>query len=196
MGEREASMGREQDRRAAIVQAQIELNKKPIYLDTETTGLKDHDQIVEICLLDHDGAIAFQSLVKPTVRIPLDATRVHHITDAMVSHAPTWPEIWPQVEALLSTHRIAIYNAEYDLRMMQQSHRAHGMVWASPAGHVCIMKLYAQFRGDWNSRAGNYRWYSLDEARAQCGLDLPNAHRAHADTLLARAVLHYSAAQR
>jgi hypothetical protein len=58
------------------------------------------------------------------------------------------------------------------------------------------MKLYAQFRGDWNSRMGNYRWHSLDDARAHCGLDLPNAHRAQADTLLARAVLHYVAAQR
>jgi hypothetical protein len=38
-----------------------------------------------------------------------------------------------------------------------------------------------------NSRAGNYRWHSLDDARWQCGLDLPNAHRAQADTLLARA---------
>ena len=45
-------------------------------------------------------------------------------------------------------------------------------------------------------RAGNYRWHSLDDARGQCGLDLPNAHRAHADTLLARAVLHFVAAQR
>ena len=189
-------MGREQDRRAAIAQAQIELNKKPIYLDTETTGLKDTDQIVEICLLEHDGSIAFQSLVKPTVKIPPDATRVHHITDAMVSTAPTWPEIWPQVETMLTTRRIAIYNAEYDLRLMQQSHRAHGLVWSAPISHFCIMKLYAQFRGDWNSRTGNYRWYSLDDARWQCGLDLPNAHRAHADTLLARAVLNFMAAQR
>ncbi len=189
-------MGRDQDRRAAIAQAQIELNKKPIYLDTETTGLKDHDQIVELCLLDHDGEIAFQSLVKPTVKIPPDATRVHHITDAMVSTAPTWPEIWPQVEVLLTTRRVAIYNAEYDLRLMVQSHRAHGLIWSTSVNHFCIMKLYAQFRGEWNSRAGTYRWYSLDDARWQCGLDLPNAHRAHADTLLARAVLHYLAAQR
>ena len=73
-------MGREHDRRAAIAQAQIELNKKPIYLDTETTGLKDFDQIVEICLLEHDGSIALQSLVKPTVKIPPDATvRVFHV---------------------------------------------------------------------------------------------------------------------
>ncbi len=189
-------MGREQDRRAAIAQAQIELNKQPIYLDTETTGLNDRDQIVEICLLDHDGSIAFQSLVKPTVKIPLDATRVHHITDALVSTAPTWPEVWPQVEAILTTRRIAIYNAEYDLRLMQQSHHAHGLAWSTPINYFCLMKLYAQFRGDWNARAGNYRWHSLDDARWQCGLNLPNAHRAHADTLLARAVLNFIAAQR
>lgn len=189
-------MGREQDRRAAIAQAQIELNKKPIYLDTETTGLTDYDQIVEICLLEHDGSTAFQSLVKPTVKIPLDAARVHRITDALVSAAPTWPEIWLQVEALLTSRRVAIYNAEYDLRLMRQSHLAHHLAWSSAISHFCIMKLYAQFRGDWNSRAGNYRWYSLDDARSQCGLDLPNAHRAQADTRLARALLHHVAAQR
>jgi DNA polymerase III subunit epsilon len=189
-------MGREHDRRAAIAQAQIELNKQPIYLDTETTGLKERDQIVEICLLEHDGSIAFQSLVRPTVKIPPDATRVHHITDALASNAPTWPEIWPEIETLLATRRIAIYNAEYDLRLLKQSHGAHGLNWATPISHFCIMKLYAQFRGDWNSRAGNYRWHSLDDARAQCGLDLSNAHRAYADTLLARAVLQYVARQR
>ena len=188
-------MGREHDRRAAIAQAQIELNKQPIYLDTETTGLKDRDQIVEICLLESDGSIAFQSLVKPTVKIPADAIRLHHISEAMVSTAPAWPEIWPQVEATLATRRIAIYNADYDLRLMKQSHLAHGLFWSPAISSFCIMKLYAQFRGEWNSRAGNYRWHSLDDARGQCGLDLPNAHRAHADTLLARAVLHFVAAQ-
>jgi DNA polymerase III subunit epsilon len=189
-------MGREHDRQAAIAQVQIELNKKPIYLDTETTGLKDRDQIVEICLLDHDGSIAFESLVRPTMRIPLEATRVHGITDALVSNAPTWPEIWPQVEILLTERRVAIYNAAYDLRLLQQSHRTHGLTGPISISHFCVMKLYAQFRGDWNARAGNYRWHSLDDARWQCGLALPNAHRARADTLLTRAVLHFVASQR
>jgi DNA polymerase III epsilon subunit-like protein len=188
-------MGREQERRSAIAQAQIELNKQPIYLDTETTGLKDNDQIVEVCLLEHDGSIAFQSLVKPTVMIPFDATRVHHITDAMVSHAPTWPEIWPQLESFFQQRRIAIYNAEYDLRLIEQTQRLHGQPCALPLSNFCIMKLYAQYRGEWNARQRHYRWYSLEDARWQCGLDLPNAHRAYADTLLARAVLHFVAAQ-
>jgi DNA polymerase-3 subunit epsilon len=188
-------MSREHDRRAAIAQAQIELNKRPVYLDTETTGLKPTDQIVEICLLDADGTVLFESLVKPTTKIPADALRVHHITDAMVAAAPTWRELWPQLEPILAQRRIAIYNAEYDLRLMQQSHRAHGLTWATPVSSFCIMKLYAQFRGEWNPRARSYRWHSLDDARWQCGLDLPNAHRARADTLLSRALLLWMAAQ-
>ena len=188
-------MTREQDRRAAIAKAQIELKKQPIYLDTETTGLKNADQIVEICLLEHDGTVLFESLVKPTVKIPPDAVRVHHITDALVAAAPTWLELWPQLEPLLAQRRIAIYNADYDLRLMQQSHRAHRLEWTLPVSSFCIMKLYAQYRGDWNSRSGSYRWYSLEDARYQCGLDLPNAHRARADTLLSRALLLWLAAQ-
>jgi DNA polymerase III subunit epsilon len=189
-------MGREQDRKAAIAKAQIELNKKLAYLDTETTGLKDRDQIVEICLIDNDGVVLIDSLVKPTVKIPFDATRVHGITEAMVSNAPTWAELWPQLEPILAERRLAIYNADYDLRLMQQSHRVHGLSWQTPISQFCIMKLYAQYRGDWNARSGSYRWVSLDDARWQCHLALPNAHRAKADTLLARAVLQYVAAQK
>ena len=189
-------MRREQARREAIAKAQIELKRQPVYLDTETTGLNKTDQIVEVCVIDHEGAILLNSLVKPTVKIPYDAIRVHHITDEMVKNAPTWPEVWPQLAVVLSERRCAIYNADYDVRLLQQSHRAHGLTWSTPLNEFCIMKLYAQFRGDWNSRTGDYRWYSLEEARWQCGLDLPNAHRAHADTLLARAVLHYVATQK
>ena len=185
--------GREQARREAIAKAQFELRKQPVYLDTETTGLNPTDQIVEISFVDHDGSGLYESLVKPMIPIPLDATRVHGINAATVKDAPTWPEIWPQVEAILSTRRVAIYNADYDLRLLQQTQRAHQLDWPLTVSNFCIMKLYAQFRGEWDSRRGSYRWHKLDEARYQCHLDLPNAHRARADALLARAVLHYVA---
>ena len=189
-------MTREQARREAIAAAQIKVNRRPVYLDTETTGLNPTDQIVEICLIEADGSILFESLVKPTGRIPYDATRVHGITEAMVANAPTWPEIWPQVSAALAGRQLGIYNAEYDLRLMQQSHKVHALEWPAPEfTSFCIMKLYAQFRGEWDSRRGNYRWHSLENARMQCRLDVPNAHRARADALLARAVLEHMAQQ-
>ena len=161
-------MGREQDRRAAIAKAQIELNKKLVYLDTETTGLKDHDQIVEICLIDNDGAVLIDSLVKPTVKIPLDATRVHGITDAMVSTAPTWPEMWPQLEPIFAERRIAIYNADYDLRLMQQSHRAHGLTWQTTHQPLLHHEVVRSVSRGLEFAVGQLSLVSLDDARWQC----------------------------
>jgi DNA polymerase-3 subunit epsilon len=183
-----------QARQSAILQAQLEVQHKPVYLDTETTGLETADQIVEICILDHDGKTLIDSLVKPKGKIPILASRIHGITDEMVAEAPTWPEIWPQVEAALAGRRVAIYNAEFDLKMLKNSHLKYHLRWAFP-GEVsfCVMKLYAQFYGEWNYTYGSYRWQKLEEAARQCKIEVKGAHRARADALMARSVLQYMA---
>jgi DNA polymerase III subunit epsilon len=184
------------ERQTAIFEAKREVSRKPIYLDTETTGLEGTDQIIEICVLDHDGTVLIDSLVKPTGPIPPDAMRIHGITNGMVKDAPPWPDLWPQVKTAIADRRVAIYNSEFDVRLMRQSHRKHQMSWEMPNDlFCCVMKLYARFYGQWDSYRGSYRWQNLEAAGRQCKIALPNAHRAHADTLLARAVLQYMAGQ-
>ena len=181
--------------RSAASKAQEWLARQPIFLDTETTGLDRRDQVVDICLVDHDGSILFDSLVRPTVRVPLEASRIHGITNEMVAGAPSWTEIWPEIEPLLSTRPTGIYNLDFDVKMVHQTHQAHGIPWRfNPSQAFCIMKLYAEYRGEWNHRFGNYRWHKLEEAGRQCRIPLPNSHRAKDDALLARAVLLHMAA--
>jgi DNA polymerase-3 subunit epsilon len=183
-------------RAAAAALAQAALTGRPLYLDTETTGLGAHDEIIEICLLEADGSVLLTSLVRPQHTIPADVVRIHRITNAMVADAPTWAELWPQVAEQIEGRRLAIYNADFDLRMMRQSHARYGLPWARHERQsLCIMKLYAQFRGDWNQAYRSYRWHSLENAGRQCGIALPNSHRAADDALLARAVLHAIAGQ-
>ena len=183
-----------QARKSAILQAQFEVAHKPVYLDTETTGLEAADQIVEICILDHDGKMLINSLVKPKGKIPILASRIHGITDEMVTDAPTWPELWPQVEAALAGRHVAIYNVDFDLNMMKNSHRKYHLRWAFPSeAPFCVMKLYAQFYGEWNYQYGSYRWQKLEEAARQCKIAVKGAHRARADALMARGVLQYMA---
>jgi len=184
-------------RAAAIRLAQETLALRPVYLDTETTGLDPAAEIVEICVLDHAGRALVNSLVRPKARISAAAARVHGIGPDTVRDAPAWPEVWPQVAAALTGRRVAIYNAEFDARMMRQSHRAHRLDWQWDEGQFfCIMLLYAQFRGEWSAYHGSYRRHKLEEAGRQCSLRLPNAHRAEADARLARAVLHCVAGPR
>ena len=183
-------------RNEAVQQAQEYLAKKPVYLDTETTGIDPNAEIIEISIVDHHGGILVDTLVKARGKIDPGAQRVHGISQGMLADAQGWDMVWPQVEAALQGRYVGIFNLDFDVRMMEQSHQRYWMQWGLPeANFFCIMKLYATFYGQWNSKHRNYRWQSLDNARRQCGLDIPNSHRAKDDTLLARAVLHYIAGE-
>lgn len=155
---------------------------RPVFLDTETTGIQKTSEIVEVGLVDTDGSPLFQSLVRPRRPVPLDALRIHGISNQMLLNAPTWLQVWPQLEGLLRDRLVGAYNADFDLRMLQQTHLANGMRWNNPAlRFFCIMKLYSDY-------AGSQKWARLEEAGNQLHIPLPNSHRAIDDALLARAV--------
>ncbi len=180
-------------RQQAIQTARRHVERLPIYLDTETTGTDYIDGIVELAVIDHDGRVLLQILVRPHRPIPAAATAIHGITNAMVREAPAWPDVWPQVHDILKGRHVGTYHAEFDIKMLQQSHRHARMQWQQiGATKFCIMKLYADFRNE-PGEYGAPRWHKLEEAGRQCGIALPNAHRALADALLARAVLLYMA---
>jgi len=184
----------EQHRIQAIQTAKSKIEAKPLFLDTETTGLGPSDEIVEITILDHEGNPLIDSLVRPKRSIPFDAIDIHGITDAMVQKAPSWSDLWPEVHQVLLGNVVAIYNADFDLRLMRQSHAARGMDWdIQGVDFFCIMQLYAQFYGLWDPRRRSFRWQSLENAGRQCSIHLPNTHRAKDDTALARAVLLHMA---
>lgn len=105
----------------------IENPDKYVLLDTETTGLGPKDQVIELGILDLKGNILMDTLVRPTCRISPDSQAVHHITEEMVAAAPEWPAVWAQVELLITRKRILAYNAPFDVKMLKQSCRAHGL---------------------------------------------------------------------
>lgn len=182
------------DRDRVRLMAQQMLSLERVFLDTETTGIAPTDEVIEICLLDVEGEVLVDTLVKPLGKVHPEAVRHHGITEPMLAGAPTWPEVWPLVEAAIGDGRVAVYNAEFDVRLMRQSHRLHGLQWEVEEGRFdCIMHLYAEFYGEWNRRRESYRWQKLEAAARQSGILLRNTHRARDDALLTRAVLRYMA---
>jgi DNA polymerase-3 subunit epsilon len=181
-------------RKEAVQRAQELFQHRPVYLDTETTGTGPHAEIIEIAIVDHEGSLLFQSLVRPRGAIEPDAQRVHHISQEMVKGAPTWGDIWAQVEAALAGRMIGVYNVDFDLRLMKQTHTRNWLRWQmDDRAFFCVMKLYARFYGEWDPRRGSYRFQSLEKAGQQAGIPLPNSHRAQDDALLTRALLEYMA---
>jgi DNA polymerase III subunit epsilon len=182
-------------RQRAIQAAQQLMDQKPVFIDTETTGIDRNSEIIEISIIDHDGQTLFDSLIRPIQPIPAETTRIHHITNTQVANAPTWPVVWPTIRTLIIGRMIAIYNEEFDLRMLQQTHRRYNLPWRDTLKSFCIMKLYAQFRSEYDPTHRSYRYFSLDAAGKQAGIALPNSHRARDDSMLARALLLYIASQ-
>lgn len=182
-------------RQQAVQSARQVIAQKPVFLDTETTGLDKSDEIVEITIIDNAGSVLLNSLVRPSQPIPLDAMNIHGITNEMVSKAPAWPILWQQARPLLAGKTIVAYNSDFDQRLMQQSHARYQQPWRDRLIFFDLLKLYAQFRGEWDSYRRSWRYYSLDQAGKFSNIVLPNTHRATADTLLTRELLLYIARQ-
>lgn len=116
-----------------------------VYFDTETTGLDEQAQIIQVGLIDEAGKILFESLVKCEGKIPAEVTAVHGITDADLDDAPTWPEIHDHVCAILArAEHLYIYNAEYDFRLLNQTAKRHHRTVPMLNNTVCLMNQYAQ----------------------------------------------------
>ncbi len=154
----------------------------PLFLDTETTGLDDFDQIVEIAILDADGELLFHSLVRPTVAISEGAAAVHGITSDELASAPAWPEIYSQVRQLLKDRLVVAHNTSFDASMIRQTCRAHGLP-SLEFDWRCTMDLLTPFNGG--------RWPRLSRAVELAGVAFPDgdAHRAQHDAECVRRIV-------
>ncbi len=159
-----------------------------IVLDTETTGLDDHAQIVQIAIVNSEGETLIDTLVHPTGRIPAGATQIHGITNEMVSNAPTWIDVSEKVRAVVLGRDVIIYNSEYDTRLIRQTCAAHGLPYSKYGASTltCAMKAYAEYFGDWNDQKNDYSYQKLARACIQQQLTVPKAHSALGDCLSTR----------
>ena len=163
----------EQDRVAAVRWARDELTRDDwVILDTETTELHDAE-IVEIAIINPTGEPLLNTLVKPTIPIPTDAAEIHGITDEMVANSPSFPDIYSQIVEALKDKRVFIYNAFFDITILDYCRRLHDLEsFNLSRRYECVMTWHAQWAGDWSDYHEGYRWHPL------CG-----DHRALGDCL-------------
>lgn len=183
-------------RRVAIKEARELLESDFVVMDTETTGLGTDAEIVEISIINSDGTDLFTSLVRPNMPILPELVAIHGIDNGMVRNAPSWKDIHDCVMHLFTDKKIGIYNAPYDLRMIQQCSQFAGCRLPDLSRQArCVMQIYSKFVGEWSPKHGNWKWHKLSAAAQACGVDVVGAHRALADTRMALGVLKYVAAQ-
>lgn len=184
-------------RREAISrQACAWLEANALILDTETTGLGDDAEVVELAVIDCAGNVLLDTLVRPSGPVPGEAAAIHGITDAMLADAPTWSEIHDRFCCLVEGRQVVIYSREFDARLISQTAHRYGLPAPKGFDQVldddrihCAMHAYAAFRGEWSEEKGRYRWQKLSVAAAQQGVTVGNAHRALGDCVMTLGII-------
>lgn len=185
---------------AAHFVAQSWIVNDALILDTETTGLDRGSEIVEISIIEaRTGLILLNTLVRPVKLggIPPEATAIHGINNEMVENAPSFVEIADSIVSILQGRVVVAYNAAFDFNMLHSSAAYFANYALSfTCDLYCAMRVYAQYKGDWNHGHGDFKWHSLTNAAKQQGITLEGtAHRALYDCQLTRELILKMAAE-
>ncbi len=163
----------------------LKLHKPLCIFDLETTGINvGKDRIVEICIMKVNPDSSRESktwLVNPEMHIPEASSLVHGIYDKDVADAPTFKEIAPKINEMISGSDLGGYNSNrFDVPLL-----AEEMLRAGYDFDLNKFKLVdAQtvfFKMEPRNLSAAYKFY--------CGKSLENAHSAEADVMATFEVL-------
>jgi len=113
-----------------------------ISVDTETTGLSNNDDIVEIAAIKYiNGQMVdkFTRLIKPSVRMSEGARRVNHISDSMLMNARPMKLIIADLHRFLCGGNLPLvfHNAAFDLKFILRDMYLNNLKLINPI--ICTM---------------------------------------------------------
>lgn len=166
-----------------------EIGKGFIALDTETTGLDANQcRIIEIgCVrfTNLQPTNRFGTLVDAGVPVPPEASRINHITNAMLIKAPTEEAVFKNLtrflgDALSGGTVVCAHNASFDMGFLSETLMRLG--YSGNIRYLDTLSLSRRYVGG----VKNYKQTTLER---HFGLRNPNAHRAESDALICGQIL-------
>src|SRR3990167_133248 len=109
---------------------------KLIFFDTETTGNTEKDVLCQIAYKTGDES--FAELYKPEIKIPPEASAVHHITNKMVADKPSFKDSGDRekIKKLFEDNNsvVVAHNAPFDLMIIKKEN-------ILPLRFICTLRV-------------------------------------------------------
>lgn len=131
---------------------------KAIVIDTETTGIRPCDDVLQVSIIDFDGKILFNEYMKPICVIEWpEAERVNGISPDMVKDCKTILYYKEEIQKIIDDAELIIgYNTGFDLNILEDK----GIVSKDKKTYD-VMQTFAEIYGDWNEYRQSYKWQKL-----------------------------------
>lgn len=147
------------------------------FIDIETTGSRfGKDQIIEVAVLkvENDTIIdTFESLIKPSVRIDPFATKIHGISNSMLSDSPSFNDIAKKLYDFLIDGTFTAHNARFDFSYVRKQLDDNGFSLQTP--YLCTVKLSRHLYPQ-------YKRHGLSHIISRYNIPIDARHRAMGDT--------------
>ncbi len=148
---------------------------KLIFFDTETTGNTEKDFLVQIAY--KSGSDTFSGLYKPEIKIPPEASAIHHITNKMVADKPNFKDSSDskKIKTLFEDKDsvVVAHNAPFDLTIIKKE-------GIEPKRFICTLRLARHLDPE-----EKIEKYNLQYLRYLLDLDVEaQAHDALGDVLI------------
>jgi DNA polymerase III epsilon subunit-like protein len=151
------------------------MSKNLIFFDTETTGNTEKDFLCQIAY--KTGNETFCELYKPSIKIPPEASAVHHITNKMIADKPAFAKSSDKekIKKLFEgeNNLVVAHNAIFDLMMIKKE-------GIEPKEFICTLRMARYLDPE-----GKIERYNLQYLRYLLEIEIEaTAHDAMGDVLV------------
>lgn len=114
-----------------------------VAFDVETPNrLNSRMSAIGITVIE-DGVITedFYSLVDPETHFDYFNIKLTGINEDTVRDAPTFPDLWTEIEPLMSSGILTAHNAVFDMGVLKKCLKDYGIFWKQNARYLCTVQM-------------------------------------------------------
>ena len=95
------------------------------FLEIDTTGLSDQDEIVRVTLMDLTGTLQDDLFFKPSHPLSVEASAANGLTDTMLHFAPSLLDMWEIIRVRIYGHYVLSFSQAFDTKKLEEAAARH-----------------------------------------------------------------------
>ncbi len=159
-------------------------DKKYLIIDTETTGLTNFDEIIELGIIDNNGKIVFDNRFNPIKHVSFGAYNTHGISEDILKDCKDFRLYYDKIKDILENKNIVGYSAYFDCDMIKNTCINRNLENINYKKIYDVMRNYAKYNQEWNDYYNNWKWLKLIIACCRQGITVKDSHSAIGDCKL------------